>query len=45
MDAVLLLFECVGMVLVLRWASSRQGEGGLLGWKPPAAKAANRLRR
>lgn len=46
MDAVLLILECVGMVLVVRWAATRRGEGGLLGWKPPAApKPPNRWRR
>ena len=37
MDAVFLMLEALAAVLVLLWVASRQGEGGLLGWKSSTA--------
>ena len=37
MDAALLLLECAGAVLVLRWVTARRGDTGLFAWKAPAA--------
>lgn len=41
MDAVLLMLEAAAAVLVLLWVAARQGEGGLLGWKPSTPPAAS----
>ncbi len=35
MDAILLLFECGGIFLVMTWLARGRGEAGLLGWRRP----------
>ncbi|WP_419729307.1 hypothetical protein [Lichenicola sp.] len=45
MDAILLLLECAGIFLVLRWVVAGQGSAGLLAWRPspgPDMKARRR---
>ena len=40
MDAIMLVVESVGMILVLRWVATRRGDVGLFAWKAdPPAKA------
>ncbi len=35
MDAVLLLLECIGMFLAMRWIAFGRGEEGLFKWRQP----------
>ncbi len=47
MDAVLLLLECIGMFLAMRWVGSGRTGEGLFKWRQPPSmrKADIRLRR
>ena len=47
MDAVLLLLECIGMFLAMRWVASGRSDEGLFKWRQPPSmpKADTRPRR